>query len=123
MVMGIVHTYAISVPDQEWSAAPAMRSQQILTTGVTYNGTIYTPFDNTTPSELQGVGASYASPYSTKGALYGGNFDDIPEGGIQENMSPIGDPWIMVLFVLIFAGVIVRRQHNNRIILQNENTK
>lgn len=114
MVMGIVHTYAISVPDQEWSAAPAMRSQQILTTGVTYNGTIYTPFDNTTPSELQGVGASYRPDRR----LYTESQDEGRDPGEAtggSELSPVGEPWIMAFFALIFAGVIAWRQHHIRI--------
>lgn len=116
MVMGIVHTYAISVPDQEWSAAPAMRSQQILTTGVTYNGTIYTPFDNTTPSELQGVGASYKQgvPFKAPISGEGGDWEEIPDYNHTE-LSPIGEPWIMALFAILFAGVIAWRKHNKEL--------
>ena len=111
MVIGIAHTYAISVPDQEWSAAPAMRSQQILTTGVTYNGTIYTPFDNTTPSELQGVGASYKQGVPFKAPIDGGgDWEELPDHDHTE-LSPIGEPWIMIVFALLFAGVVAWKQH------------
>ena len=116
MLVGIAHTYAISVPEQEWSVAPTMRSQQILTTGVTYNGTIYTPFDNTTPSEVGGIGASYAPGGPLKAPISGegGDWEEIPDYNHTE-LSPIGEPWIMALFAILFAGVIAWKKHNKEL--------
>lgn len=44
----------------------AIQSQQIMQTGAAYEGTVYEPFSNTTPSEQSEVGASY-SPSSKPG--------------------------------------------------------
>ena len=118
LIIGITYAYAMPVYESEWPTTQSFQSQQIMTTGVTYEGIIYTPFDDAIPSDLSEVGASYAPGRQ----LYTGNFDDVPEGGEQENMYPIGDPWIMIMFALMFAGVITWRQYNNRLV-KNENTK
>lgn len=96
------------VYEQEWQASPAIQNQHLMHTGVTYNGTIYTPFDNTVPSDHSNVGASYAPGRQ----LYTGNFDNPTDPGSQSNESPIGEPWIMVIFAILFACMTAWRQYN-----------
>ena len=39
---------------------PTIQSQQIMQPGAVYEGTVYEPFSNTTPSEQSEVGSSYS---------------------------------------------------------------
>ena len=110
LLIGITHAYAMPVYESEWPTSQSFQSQQIMTTGVTYEGIIYTPFEDAIPSDLSEVGASYASQ-----DIHGINkkgFDHPTDPGNQSSESPIGEPWIMVVFAVLFAGVTAWRQHN-----------
>ena len=113
LLIGIAHAYAAPVYEAQWPEAQPMQSQQILTTGVTYHGTIYTPFDNITPSDLSEVGGGYPP----KKRLYTETQDDRNPGEATEGseLSPVGEPWVMVFFALLFAGAIAWRQHHIQI--------
>lgn len=109
---------------QNFKAAPMeskMQSSQIMSAGA-YSGTVYEPFSSTTPSEQ-----SY-SPAKAPGGPRREKIntdDDEEEGGegwIDKpdyggtDLSPIGEPWIMALFALAFAGVIAIRQYKRKTI-------
>ena len=87
---------------------PTIQSQQIMQPGAAYEGTVYEPFSNTTPSEQNEVGADY-SPASRPGVqsrrgLIGGPED--PAGP-----SPLGDGvWPLLLCAVVFCGVIALRR-------------
>ena len=85
---------------------PTIQSQQIMQPGAAYEGTVYEPFSNTTPSEQSEVGASYA-PSSKPGprrSLIVGPED--PAGP-----SPLGDGvWPLLLCAAVFCGVIALRR-------------
>ena len=114
LLTGIACAYAMPVYEQEWQAAPAIQNQHLMHTGVTYNGTIYTPFDNTVPSDYSAVGAGHGPKKA-----YNANGDWIPDSDDfgtgaeygESSQSPVGEPWIMVFFALVFAGVTAWRQH------------
>ena len=98
----------------------AIQSQQLMSGGA-YNGTVYEPFDNTTPSEQSEIGASYspgraASPKKsrTPGEASSGSPD-----------SPIGDPLVLTFFALGFAGLIFirKRRQINKITDMKNSTK
>ncbi len=111
LIIGITHAYAMPVYENEWPTTQSFQSQQIMTTGVTYEGIIYTPFDDAIPSDLSKVGASYA-PVQRKSPISGeGDWDELPDHGHTE-LTPIGEPWIMMFFALMFAGIIARRQRH-----------
>lgn len=81
-----------------------MQSAQVMpTTG--YNGTVYAPFDASAPSEQSEANTNQAPGrmgHIRKG-LIGGPED--PFGP-----SPIGEPWVMAIFALAFAGVVALRK-------------
>lgn len=88
----------------------AMQSQQIMQNGQNHDGTIYAPFDNTMPSE-QSSGPNKAPG---KG---GGNPKTFIGGGpeIGQGPCPVGEPWVLAIFALAFAGVVaIRKRKNHR---------
>lgn len=87
----------------------AMQSQQIMQNGQNHDGTIYAPFDNTMPSEQ-------SSGPNKKGGVRKSDGDDWnPDDFIigpdtpPANQSPVGEPWILAAFALLFAGVVYLR--------------
>ncbi len=93
-------THAVeALPMQE------MHSQCIMTSGVKYSSFVYEPFNGAAPSEYtNGTNASGGPRRSKKwdgdGFIIG---PDTPPG--QE--SPVGEPWILLLFAAAFGGYIV----------------
>ncbi len=90
---------------------PAIQSQQIISTGNAYNGTVYEPFNNTTPAEYNSVSVTAPAnnaPSGPRRSLIGGPED--PSGP-----SPIGDAVLpLLLMSLAFAGVIYFRKRHAR---------
>lgn len=83
-----------------------MRNQRIITTGAVYTSTVYLPFDNTPPSSFaKGIAAN-----SEEGPTGRRKFVDRPDINIGE--SPVGEPWILVAFAVLFGGVIAWRLKN-----------
>ena len=82
----------------------AMQSQQIMQNGQNHDGTIYAPFDNTMPSE-QSSGPNKAPG---KGGGNPKTFLGGPETG--QGPSPVGEPWVLAIFALAFAGVVALRK-------------
>ena len=92
-------------PTPTQAAQVAMQSQQIMQNGQNHNGTIYAPFDNTMPSEQCGP--------NKKGGVRKSDGDDWnPDDFIlgpdanQGNQYPVGEPWVLAAFALVFAGVV-----------------
>lgn len=85
----------------------AMQSQQIMQNGQNHDGTIYAPFDNTMPSE-QSSGPNKAPG---KGGGNPKTFIGGPETG--QGPSPVGEPWVLAIFALAFAGVVALRKRKN----------
>ena len=95
--------------NEENLSIQTFQSQQILQTSVQYKGTVYEPFDNTAPSEQNSEGIS-SSPNRApgKGGVrngFGPRPDDKPA-----DTSPVGEPWILAAFAVLFAGVIAWRR-------------
>ena len=88
---------------------PAIQSQQMMQSGAKYQGTVYEPFSNATPSEQSVVGSSY-TPNGHGGPRRIGDFDNSVEGGEGDEGSPIGEPWILAVLAVAFAGVIFLRR-------------
>lgn len=97
------------------SYTPATQNQPLtednqsgsMVSGSSYSGTIYTPFDNSTPSQYTEESFSPSSPRPASGPRrdkVGG-----PDSG-QSNESPIGEPWVMVLFATLFGAVVALRK-------------
>ena len=90
---------------------PAIQSQQMMQSGAKYQGTVYEPFSNATPSDQSLVG-SY-SPGGKGGphreqAIGDGRTPG--EASESSNQSPIGEPWILAVLAVAFAGVIFLRR-------------
>ena len=66
--------------------------------GQNHDGTIYAPFDNTVPSEQS------SGPNKAPGK--GGNPKTFIGGPDQTGPSPVGEPWVLAAFALLFAGVV-----------------
>ena len=88
-------------------AQQTMQSQQIVTTGGAYTGTVYEPFSESTPSEQSAVGASQAPAKAPSGPRKGRNPGEATTG---TDLSPIGEPWVMVILAIGFGIVIMIRQ-------------
>lgn len=97
-------------PTPTQAAQVAMQSQQIMQNGQNHDGTIYAPFDNTMPSEQCGP--------NKKGGVRKSDGDDWTPGWGDETPgpdtnagqeSPVGEPWILAAFALLFAGVVYLR--------------
>lgn len=112
-IIALLSVVAVLVNAQTFSSQrPAnpdpIQSQQIMTTGGTYSGTVYEPFSNTAPSEQSEVGASY-SPAKAPGS--GPRKDLI--GGPEDPLgpSPIGDALLpLLLMAFAFCGVLSLRR-------------
>ncbi len=93
-------------PTPTQAAQVAMQSQQIMQNGQNHDGTIYAPFDNTMPSEQSsgpnkkgGVRKSDGDDWNSDDFILG---PDTPPA----NQSPVGEPWVLAAFALVFAGVV-----------------
>lgn len=92
---------------------PAIQSQKLMTSGASYEGTIYEPFSNTTPSEyLNGMNSTTDEPYTPRGPRKGFDIG----GDTGQGPSPIGDAVLpLLLCAAAFCGVIYfRRKHATR---------
>lgn len=108
--IGFAYTQAEPLyPSAQLEPQPMQNAQVMPTTG--YNGTVYAPFDASAPSEQSEVeGNSGSRPRG--GIKRGGNFNYGTEYG-QSNDSPVGEPWVLAIFALAFAGVLALRKRKN----------
>lgn len=117
LYIAIAGIISLSATAQTFTPAGAVQdepiqSQQIMSSGTNYYGTVYEPFSSTTPSEQSNVGASsQETPRPSSGprrSLIGG-----PESG--QGPSPIGDALIPLLVMALgFAGYTALRKKRNR---------
>jgi len=100
--MAILAVYAQPfTPTPTQAAQVAMQSQQIMQNGQNHDGTIYAPFDNTMPSEQSsGPNKAPGKGGGTRNGFIIG--PDTPPA----NESPVGEPWVLAAFALVFAGVV-----------------
>lgn len=131
LLVGLVSASASPIYAWESANRSQMQSQRIMRSGVAYSGTVYTPFDNTSPSEYHPVAAGQDQDAS------GGRHGHIRKGKITgpdtppANQSPIGEPWILALFAAIMAGIIAIKHQikqkqqtaKNIMTMQNNNIK
>lgn len=96
--------------NEENLSIQTFQSQQIMNTGTSFQSTVYEPFDNTAPSEQSAVGSS-SSPNRAQGKGGGirKGFDTGAEYG-RDDQYPVGEPWILAAFAVLFAGVIAWRR-------------
>ena len=104
--IGFAYTQAEPLyPSAQLEPQPMQNAQVMPTTG--YNGTVYAPFDASAPSEQSEANANQAPgrPGKVK------TFYDGP--GANQGPSPIGEPWVLAIFALAFAGVLALRKTKN----------
>ena len=111
LLIGFAYACAQDFGERNYPVQQEFRSQQIMSSGSNYGGTVYKPFDNSTPSEQSEVGASY-SPNKAPGGPRRG-FDIGGETG-KADEYPIGEPWILAIFAAAFAtGIAIKRITKN----------
>lgn len=101
--IGYAYTQAEPLYQTAQPESQPMQSAQVMpTTG--YNGTVYAPFDASAPSEQSEANANQAP----------GRHGNVKTfiGGSETNQgpSPIGEPWVLAIFALAFAGVVALRK-------------
>lgn len=106
LFIGFAYACAQDYGSQAYPAQQDFRSHQMMSSGSVYGGTVYAPFDNTTPSEQSNVGAQ--SPNRAPGGPRKGFIN----GPDQTGPSPVGEPWILLAFAAAFATGIVLRKRN-----------
>ena len=106
--IGFAYTQAEPLYQTAQPESQPMQSAQVMpTTG--YNGTVYAPFDASAPSEQSEANTNQApgKPGRVKTFIGGGETGQGP--------SPIGEPWVLAIFALAFAGVVaIRKRKNHR---------
>lgn len=83
-----------------------MRSVCTMPAGARYSVTVFEPFNNAAPSEYVN-GKAPTGPNGRRNG-FGPRPDDKPA-----DTSPIGEPWILMAFALLFGGVIAWRKKMN----------
>lgn len=103
-------TFKVSNPatQQPLQTQQTMESQRIMSSGTNYNGTVYTPFGNTVPSDQSVVGSSYSQ--GTTGKARRSKEDNNDPGYTSDESSPIGEPWVLAGMALLFGAVIYLRR-------------
>lgn len=104
LFIGFAYACAQDYGSQAYPAQQDFRSHQMMSSGSVYGGTVYAPFDNTTPSEQSNVGAQ--SPNRAPSGPRRGFIN----GPDQTGPSPVGEPWILLAFAAAFAGGIALRK-------------
>lgn len=89
----------------------SFQSQQIVRPISAYQGAVYAPFNEATPADYYSDGASNSPATMSTGADRG--FVGGPESG--QGPSPVGEPWIMLLFAATLAAVTAWRKRKGRI--------
>lgn len=109
-----VCAYATSIYEYDAPTPLPFQSHKILDSGGAYKGATYAPFDNTAPSEQSGYGPQRAPG---KGGVRKSDGDDWnPDDFITGpdtppgQQYPIGEPWVLAIFALLFAGVLALRK-------------
>ncbi len=85
-----------------------MRSMRVMTSDIRYTGVTYAPFTAALPSEQST--ASESSSGRPTGSIRRGKILGPDTRPADE--SPIGEPWILAIFAILFAGVIIRKNNS-----------
>lgn len=83
-----------------------MRSVCTMPAGARYSVTVFEPFNNAAPSEYVNGKAPSNSNGPRRGKILGPDTD-------PGQQFPIGEPWILMAFALLFGGVMAWRKKMN----------
>lgn len=97
----VQHVYSCNTTAQGIGYMPShgMRSVNSMPAAVRYSATVFEPFNGACPSEYVD-GKAPTGPNGRRNG-FGPRPDDKPA-----DTSPIGEPWILGIFALLFGGVI-----------------
>ena len=108
LLIGNAYVCAQNFSAPDYTIEQDFQSHQIMSSGSSYGGTVYAPFENTTPSEQSEVGASYSPNKAPSGPRR--IFDTGGETG-RDEQYPLGEPWVLLAFGAAFAaGIALRRR-------------
>ena len=100
--IGFAYVQAAPIYEMTPPEPVPMRSMRVMTSDIRYTGVTYAPFTAALPSEQSA--ASESSSGRPTGSIRRGKIlgPDTPPA----DESPIGEPWILAIFAILFAGVI-----------------
>ena len=116
LLLGFAYAYATPVYEYDAPASQGFRSHQMMRSGSAYGGTVYAPFDNTSPSDYSEASPSYSPAKAPGGPRRAEGWtppwEDATSGPDtnQGQEYPVGEPWILLLFAAAFAGVTAIRR-------------
>lgn len=90
-----------------------IQTQRIMTTGANYNGTVYEPFSNVTPSEQSVVGSSNAAEDNNSGRHIRKGLISGPEDPFGP--SPIGEPWVLLLCAAVYGVWCIYKRRKRKV--------
>ena len=88
------------------SATPIGAVPSATPSGSAYSSTIYEPFTEDEPS----ANYSPSEPQRVQGRRGLGNFDDMPDGGEQDENWPVGEPLSLFIMAAAFAAILYCRK-------------
>ena len=109
--IGFAYTQAEPLyPSAQLESQPMQNAQVMPTTG-TYTGTVYEPFSSAVPSEQAAPNSNNNSSHHLGSVRTFGKPGEVD----QSTDSPVGEPWVLAIFALAFAGVLaIRKRKNHR---------
>ena len=114
LLIGNAYVCAQDFSAPDYTIEQDFQSHQIMSSGSSYGGTVYAPFENATPSEQSEVGASYSPNRGPrKSETWTPGWGDNTQGpdANQGKESPVGEPWVLLAFAAAFAaGIALRRK-------------
>ena len=111
LLIACVCSYAAPAFNEEANQVTFQQSNQSNFSGSSYSSTVYQPFSNTTPAEYSASGMNSTDGYNPS-YVHGprkGKIDG-PDTRPDENDFPVGEPWVMLAFAALAAGVIAYKR-------------
>ena len=111
LLIACVCTHAAPAFNEEANQVTFQQSNQSNFSGSSYSSTVYQPFSNTTPAEYSASGMNSTDGYNPS-YVHGprkGKIDG-PDTRPDENDFPVGEPWVMLAFAALAAGVIAYKR-------------
>lgn len=108
----VQHVYTCGTTAQSLGYMPShgMRSVNTMPAAARYSVTVFEPFNGASPSEYSD-GKAPTGPNGRRNG-FGPRPDDKPA-----DTSPIGEPWILLIFAALFGGIIAwknRTSHDTK---------
>ena len=116
LLIACVCTYAAPAFNEEANQVTFQQSNQSNFSGSSYSSTVYQPFSGTTPAEQSAgaINSSWSGPAKNNARNF--TMDDgfiLGPDTPPANQFPVGDPWVMLAFAALAAGVIAYKRHRS----------